>query len=162
VDILIFVTVGTQDVPFDRLIRSVEKEIEKGTIKEDVIVQCGCTKVKSKKMKMVNLMEMEEFKKTIKNASVVISHGGVGTIIDALNANKVVIVCPRLSKYKEHTNDHQLQIVKKFSEEGYIIPLKDPTKLAGALETAKIFKPKKYQSNTKNMINLIENFIDSN
>ena len=63
---MIFVTVGTQDVPFDRLIRAVEREIEKGTIKEEVIVQCGCTKVKSKKMKMVNLMEMEEFKRTIK------------------------------------------------------------------------------------------------
>ena len=159
---MIFVTVGTQDVPFDRLIRAVERELEKGTIKEEVIVQCGCTKVKSKKMKMVNLMEMEEFKRTIKNASVIISHGGVGTIIDSLNANKVVIVCPRLAKYKEHANDHQLQIVKKFSEDGYIIPLKDANKLAGALETAKIFKPKKYQSNTENMIKLIENFIDKN
>lgn len=159
---MIFVTVGTQDVPFDRLIRAVEKEIEKGTIKEEVIVQCGCTKVKSDKMKMVNLMDMDEFKSTVKNASVIIAHGGVGTIIDALNANKVVIVCPRLAKYKEHTNDHQLQIVKKFSEDGYIIPLKDPSKLAGALETAKIFKPKKYKSNTDNMIKLIENYIDNN
>ncbi len=159
---MIFVTVGTQDVPFDRLIRSVEKEINKGTIKEEVIVQCGCTKVKSDKMKMVKLMDMDEFKRTVKNASVIIAHGGVGTIIDALNANKVVIVCPRLAKYKEHTNDHQLQIVKKFSDLGYIIPLKDPNKLSSALEAAKIFKPKKYISNTENMVKLIENFIDNN
>lgn len=159
---MIFVTVGTQDVPFDRLIRAVEKEIEKGNIKEEVIVQCGCTKVKSDKMKMVNLMDMDEFKKTVKEASLIIAHGGVGTIIDALKYNKVVIVCPRLAKYKEHTNDHQLQIVKKFSDAGYIIPLKDPSKLSASLETAKIFKPKRYKSNTENMVNLIENFIDNN
>lgn len=159
---MIFVTVGTQDVPFDRLIRAVEKEIIKGTIKEEVIVQCGCTKITSDKMKMVNLMDMEDFKKTIKKASVIITHGGVGTILDALKLNKTVIVCPRLAKYKEHTNDHQLEIVKQFSDLGYIIPLKDPSKLSSALEASKIFKPKKYKSNTENMVKLIENFIDNN
>lgn len=159
---MIFVTVGTQDVPFDRLITSVEKQIKKGIIKEEVIVQSGCSKHKSNLMKIINYMDTDEFKKTIKKANIVITHGGVGTIIDSLNSNKIVIACPRLAKYKEHTNDHQLQIIKKFSNDGYIIPLKDPNKLAQALEEAKIFRPKKYKSNTKNMINLIENYIDSN
>lgn len=159
---MIFVTVGTQDVPFDRLITAVEKQIKKGTIKEEVIVQSGCSKYKSDKMKIINYMDTDEFKKTIKKANVVITHGGVGTIIDSLNANKIVIACPRLEKYKEHTNDHQLQIINKFSNDGYIIPLKDPNKLAQALEEAKIFRPKKYKSNTNNMVNLIENFIDNN
>ena len=159
---MIFVTVGTQDVPFDRLIKAVEKEITKGNIKEEVIVQCGCTKIISDKMKMVKYLSIDEFKDTVKKANLIIAHGGVGTIIDSLNANKVVIVCPRLAKYKEHTNDHQLQIVNKFSDLGYIIPLKDPNKLENALKDAKIFKPKKYKSNTENMVKLIENFIDSN
>ncbi len=159
---MIFVTVGTQDVPFDRLLNAVEKQIKKGIIKEEVIVQSGCSKYKSDKMKITNYMDNDEFKKNIKKANIIISHGGVGTIIDSLNANKIVIACPRLEKYKEAVNDHQLQIINKFSNDGYIIPLKDPNKLGQALEEAKIFRPKKYKSNTKNMINLIENYIDSN
>ncbi len=161
VDLLIFVTVGTQDVPFDRLIKAVEKEIEKGTIKEEVIVQCGCTKIVSDKMKIVKYLSIDEFTEYIKKANLVIAHGGVGTIMDILKYNKVGIVCPRLSKYKEHGNDHQIEIVKKFSDLGYIIPLNNPESLESALKKAKNFKPQKYKSNTKNMVNLIENFIDT-
>ncbi len=159
---MIFVTVGTQDVPFDRLIKSVEKQIKNGNIKEEVIVQSGCSKYTSNKMKIINYMDDYEFKKTMKQARIVITHGGVGSIIDALNMNKVIIACPRLAKYKEHTNDHQLQIINKFSNMGYLIPLKDLSKLENALQEAEIFRPKKYKSNTENMVKLIENFIDNN
>ena len=159
---MIFVTVGTQDVPFDRLLKAVEKQIKNGNIKEEVIVQCGKTKFKSKNMKFINFLELEEFNKLIKKANLIICHGGVGSILDGLKNNKVVIACPRLAKYKEHNNDHQLEIINKFSNDGYIIPLKDPNKLDIALEQALIFRPKKYKSNTNNMIKIIEDFIDSN
>ena len=156
---MIFVTVGTQDVPFDRLLKAVEKQIKNGNIKEEVIVQCGKTKFKSKNMKFINFLELEEFNKLIKKANLIICHGGVGSILDGLKNNKVVIACPRLAKYKEHNNDHQLEIINKFSNDGYIIPLKDPNKLDIALEQALIFRPKKYKSNTNNMIKIIEDFI---
>lgn len=159
---MIFVTVGTQDVPFDRLIKSVESEIKKGNINEEVIVQSGPSKLTSKHMKIINYMDIDEFKEYIKKSRIVITHGGVGTIIDSLNAGKVVIVAPRLQKYKEHVNDHQLQIVKKFSDLGYIIPLNDVKKLNIALKEAEIFKPKKYESNTENFIKLIDDFIEKN
>lgn len=159
---MIFVTVGTQDVPFDRLLKAVEKQIKNGNIKEEVIVQCGKTKFKSKNMKFINFLEIEEFNKLIKKANLIICHGGVGSILDGLKNNKVVIACPRLAKYKEHNNDHQLEIINKFSNDGYIIPLKDPNKLDIALEQALIFRPKKYKSNTNNMIKIIEDFIDNN
>lgn len=159
---MIFVTVGTQDVPFDRLLKAVEKQIKNGNIKEEVIVQCGKTKFKSKNMKFINFLELEEFNKLIKKANLIICHGGVGSILDGLKNNKVVIACPRLAKYKEHNNDHQLEIINKFSNDGYIIPLKDPNKLDIALEQALIFRPKKYKSNTNNMIKIMEDFIDNN
>lgn len=159
---MIFVTVGTQDVPFDRLLKEVEKQIKKGNIKDEVIVQSGNSKFTSDLMKVTNFFTKEEYTKLIKKSSLVITHAGVGTIIDSLNAGKVVIVAPRLQKYKEAVNDHQLEIIKKFSEMGYIIPLKEVNKLDIALKEAMIFKPKKYQSNTENMVKLIENFIDSN
>ena len=159
---MIFVTVGTQDVAFDRLLKSVQKLVNSGIIKDEVVMQSGCSKFTSKKIKVVNYMEPDQFKATLRQASVVITHGGVGTILDALKYNKIIIAVPRLSKYKEHTNDHQLQIINKFSSMGYIIPCKDINKLEMALEETKIFRPKKYKSNTLNFVNLIEEYIDNN
>ena len=161
VDILIFVTVGTQ-IPFDRLLKSVEKQIELGNIKEKVIVQAGVTNFKSDKMEIVSFIPMDEFKKIIEDAKIIICHGGVGTITDGLKNNKVIIACPRLERFNEAKNDHQKQIVENFGNAGFIIPLLDLKDLDKALEKAKTFKPKMYKSNTNNMINLLENYINKN
>lgn len=156
---MIFITVGSQ-LTFDRLLKAVDKEIEAGNIKDQVIVQGGKTKFKSKNMKIIKFLELDEFDKYIKDADLIISHGGVGSIIDALKYNKTVIATPRLKKYKEALNDHQIQIIENFGIEGYIIPLLDLTELNLAIEKVKTFKPKKYKSNTDNMVKLIEDFID--
>lgn len=156
---MIFITVGSQ-LTFDRLLKAVDKEIEAGNIKDQVIVQSGKTKFKSKNMKIIKFLELDEFDKYIKDADLIISHGGVGSIIDALKYNKTVIATPRLKKYKEALNDHQIQIIENFGIEGYIIPLLDLTELNLAIEKVKTFKPKKYKSNTSNMVKLIEDFID--
>ena len=58
-------------------------------------------------------------------ASFIITHGGVGSIISSLKLNKKVIAVPRLSKYNEHVNDHQLQIIEDFDKQGYIIGTKN-------------------------------------
>lgn len=159
VDILIFVTVGTQ-IPFDRLLKNIEKEIKQGNIKDKVIVQAGVTNFKSDKMEIINFLPMDEFKKIIKDAKIIICHGGVGTITDGLRNNKTIIACPRLKKYNEAKNDHQIQIVENFGNNGYIIPLLNPEDLGTALKKAETFKPQKYKSNTKNMVKLLENYID--
>lgn len=156
---MIFITVGSQ-LTFDRLLKAVDKEIEAGNIKDQVIVQGGKTKFKSKNMKIIKFLELNEFDKYIKDADLIISHGGVGSIIDALKYNKTVIATPRLKKYKEALNDHQIQIIENFGIEGYIIPLLDLTELNLAIEKVKTFKPKKYKSNTNKMVKLIEDFID--
>ncbi len=159
---MIFVTLGTQDKSFDRLLKSIDEEIEKGNIKEKVIVQAGFTKYKTKNMEIHYLFEKEEFDKYIKECSLLITHGGVGSILSGLRNNKVVIASPRLSKYNEHMNDHQVQIVSKFSKDGLLLAYNENDDLSNLIKEAKTFKPKKYKSNTENMINLIENFIDNN
>lgn len=156
---MIFVTVGSQ-LTFDRLLKTIDKEIEIGNIKDKVIVQGGKTKYKSKYMTIIKYLDLDEFENYIKNADLIISHGGVGSIIDALKYNKTVIATPRLKKYKEALNDHQIQIIENFGIEGYIIPLLDLTELNLAIEKVKTFKPKKYKSNTNKMVKLIEDFID--
>ena len=157
---MIFVTLGTQDKSFSRLLKAIDKEIEKGNIKDKVVVQAGFTKYKSKNMEIFDLIPADKFDQYIEKSDLVITHGGAGSILTALKKNKKVIAAARLSKYKEHTNDHQIQIVKEFSDEGYILELNDFNKLGKLIEKSKKFKPKKFMSNTKNMIKLLEDYIE--
>ena len=159
---MILVTLGTQDTSITRLLDASKKQIDLGNIKDKVIVQAGCTKYKSKDMQILDLIPYDEFEKYIKECDLLITHGGVGSIITGLKNKKKVIAAARLAKYKEHTNDHQLQIIKNLSVSGYILPLDDFDKLDEVLISVKTFKPKTYKSNTDNMIKLISNYIDNN
>lgn len=160
---MIFVTLGTQDKPFKRLIKSVERQIELGNIKEEVIVQAGCTKYKSKydNMKIINYMPIEEFNKYLDNAKLIITHAGVGTILKALGKDKIVIAAARKKFYGEHVNDHQEQILNNFTQSGYILPLRSFRKLNEVIEEAKKFKPQKFESNNINFTNSLEEEINN-
>ncbi len=157
---MIFVTLGTNDEQFPRLLKAIDREIENGNIKEKVIVQAGCTKYESKNMEIMDLVPRDEFDRLISECDLLITHGGVGSILTGINNGKKVIAVPRLARYKEHLNDHQLQIVENFSERKYIIAVKDLNKLGKAIEKAKTFKPQKFVSNTHNIIKIIEDYID--
>lgn len=158
---MILVTLGTQDKDFSRLLKAVEKQIEKGNIKDKVVAQIGTTKYKSNLMETFDLIPSDKFNELMSECDILITHGGVGSILAGLKENKKVIAAARLSKYKEHVNDHQLEIIDKFTKSGYILELKDFEKLDKILKKCKTFKPKKYKSNTENMVKLIEDYIDS-
>ncbi len=157
---MILVTLGTQDKEFSRLLKQIDKEISIGTIKEKVIVQAGYTKYQSDNMEIFDLVSPEKLSELTSQARIIITHGGAGSILDGIKKGKIVIAAARLKKYKEHTNDHQKQIIKEFTDKGYILELRDFAKLGKILEKAETFKPKKYISNTDNMINLIDNYIE--
>lgn len=159
---MILITLGTQDKQFTRLLDVVQEQIDKGNIKDRVVVQAGYTKYDSKDMEIFDLIDRDKFSDLISKCDILITHGGVGSIITGLQNNKKVIVAPRLAKYDEHMNDHQIQITDNFSKVGYILPLYENDDLGKILEEAKTFKPKRFRSNTKNMIKLISNYIDNN
>ncbi len=158
---MILVTLGTQDKSFVRLLEAIQKQIDLGAIKDRVVVQAGYTKFKSKDMEIFELIPMEQFDDLIKSCDILITHGGVGSIITGLKNDKKVIAAARLKKYNEHTNDHQLQIIENFDSAGYILKLDDFDKLGKIVSLAKKFKPNKYKSNTKNMIKLVDEYIES-
>lgn len=159
---MILVTLGTQDKKFYRLLEAIEKQLETGNIKDRVVVQAGCSSnFKSKKMEIFDLIPMDEFDNLIKKCDILITHGGVGSIITGLKNNKKVIAAARLKKYGEHTNDHQLQIIDTFSNEGFIMNLRDFDELDITLKEIQNFKPRKYKSNTKSFIKLLEEEINN-
>lgn len=159
---MILVTLGTQNNSFQRLLEEVQKNIDNGKIKDEVIVQKGYTKFESNDMKLFNEISQDEFNKLIDQANLVITHGGVGSIITAITKGKKVIAVPRLKKYNEHVNDHQIEIIDSFNEKGYIIGIHSVEELGEALEKAKNFKPQKYMKNTGNILKLVEDFIERN
>jgi len=157
---MILVTLGTQDKKFKRLLQAVERAITKLNITDDVIVQAGSTKYKSNKMKIYDYLSMDEMDNHIKSADLIITHAGVGTILKGLEYGKTMIVAPRLHQYKEHVNDHQVQILDTFEKEGYIIALRDFEKLPEIIKEAEDFKPKKVKSNNENFIKRFDEEIE--
>lgn len=159
---MILVLLGTQDNSFHRLLDKIQELIEKKVINEEVVVQAGRTKYQSKDMKIFSLVSQDKLRDLTEKADMVITHGGVGSIVMSLKMGKKVIAVPRLSAFGEHVNDHQIQIVDSFNKQGFLIGVIELDDLEKALEKAKTFKPKKFVSQTDNMIKIIEDFIDNN
>ena len=158
---MIFVTLGTQDKPFVRLLKALDKALVKGSIKDRVVVQAGTTKYESTNMEIFDFLDIKAFEDCIKECDLLITHGGVGSIFTGLKKGKKVIAVSRLSKYGEHVNDHQLEIVRKFVDDGYILELRDFNKISKILDKASKMRFKKMKNvSNKRMVNLIEDFID--
>ena len=158
---MIFVILGTQDKDFSRLLKEMDRLIDEKNITQEVVVQAGTTKYQSKNMKIFDLLPMTEFNRFIGKADLIITHGGVGSIMNSLKKGKKVIAVPRLKKYGEHTNDHQLQIVKEFAKQGYVIPCWNVKDLKKCIKESKTFQTKRYKSSNKKMLELIEEVIQA-
>ena len=157
---MILVLLGTQKNSFNRLLQAIEELIENGIIKERVLVQAGYTKYKTDKMKIFDMISSEELDNLIDEANIVITHGGVGSIIRALKKKKKVIAVPRLHKFSEHVNDHQRQIVEVFRSKNYIIGVQNLEDLGDAINQIDEFKPNDYKSDNQKMISIIDDFIN--
>ena len=161
---MILVLLGTQNNSFHRLLEEVEKNIENENINEEVIVQAGYTKfepyTKKQPIKVFSTISREELDSLIAKANLVISHGGVGSMITANQKGKKVIAVPRYKKYHEHVNEHQVDTIEIFAKRGYVMPLKDVEELGKALNEINDFNPKKYEKDeNSNIIGIIEKFI---
>lgn len=131
---MIFVTVGNHNQGFDRLIKKMD-EIA-GITDEQVIMQIGYTTYKPVNAEYFSFLEsFEEILRLNREARVVVSHAGAGSIVTALKEKTPVIVVPRLKKYNEHMNDHQLEIAKAMSENKNVIVIYDVENLEGSLKS---------------------------
>ncbi len=149
---MILVILGTQRQDFKRLL----DEIEHSSINEEILVQAVSTDYISKKMNIVPFIPFDEMEKQIRQARIVITHGGTGSIIQALQAGKIVITCARMKKYGEHVDDHQIEIVRAFSDAGYILELSEGESLDEVLHKAAEFRPMKFESNNSHFVNKLK------
>lgn len=110
---MIFVTVGTHEQPFDRLVCAIDKLKGKGIIREDVIIQTGYSNYQPRHCRWHKLLPYNEMVKNVASARIVITHGGPSSFIMPLQVHKIPVVVPREEKYGEHVNDHQVAFCKE-------------------------------------------------
>jgi UDP-N-acetylglucosamine transferase subunit ALG13 len=156
---MIFLTVGTQ-FPFDRLVRTVDEVCENG-FREEIFAQIGDTSYKPRNFQSVASLSKNMFDKYLKGASGVISHAGMGVIIMALDNKKPLLAMPRLKKYGEVVNDHQVDIARKFEKLGHILSVYSMEELPEKLQQLKAFVPKPRENQAQAVANRIARFLQS-
>lgn len=105
---MIFVTVGTHEDQFNRLIEEMDRIKESGSLQEDVFIQTGYSDYKPIHCRNAVSLGYQEIDQRMKEARVVITHGGPGSIMHALRYNKIPIVVPRQKWFGEHIDNHQV------------------------------------------------------
>lgn len=136
---MIFIIVGTQE-PFDRLIRYMD-EWAGITGYYDIVAQIAEASYKPSNFRWFEFAPVSEFDKQFREAHLIVSHAGMGSIISALQYAKPIIVMPRLASLKEHRNDHQVATARSFSRLGYVNSVYSKEELFDSLNKRNQIKP---------------------
>ena len=161
---MIFVTVGTHEQPFDRLVQKVDELKRDNIIKDDVIIQTGFSTYEPKYCQWSKLIPYQQMVKNVADARIVITHGGPASFIMPLQIGKTPIVVPRQHKFNEHVNDHQVEFVRNVAQRmGTIIPVEDIETLGEVVSNYnKLMETKKHniKSNSENFNNDLEKLVE--
>lgn len=116
---MIFVTAGTERFPFDRLIRAVD-ELQESLNGEPVFMQTGSSTYRPS-CPYVRFLSYHEFCEKIREARIVVSHAGAGTLLMCAELGKVPIMLARQSGLGEHVDNHQQMLAERMVDQGRII-----------------------------------------
>lgn len=148
---MIFVTVGTHEQQFNRLLKEIDRLVEKKIIKEEVFIQTGYSDYEPRHCKWSKLIPYKEMEAKVKEARIVITHGGPASFIAPLQIGKTPIVVPRQFELDEHVNNHQVDFAKQVSERmGTIIPIYDIKDLEKTIKDYDKIVKEKSKNNTSN------------
>ena len=128
---MILLVVGTQE-PFDRLVKAVDTWVASSGYTQ-IFGQIANASYFPENFKYTQFIDPAEFNEKFKTASLIVGHAGMGTILQALQFSKPIIVLPRLVKYHETRNDHQVPTAKSFGKLGYVRDVYNETELFDAL-----------------------------
>lgn len=110
---MIYVSVGTEKFPFDRLLKRLDLAVENNEIRQPVYAQIGCSEYKPKNYGYKDRMPFEEMVENINKSNIIVLHAGIGSTLLALSLGKIPILFPRKACYNEHLDDHQIEFAKK-------------------------------------------------
>ena len=118
---MIFVTVGTEKFPFNRLLKAIDKGVENGKICNEVFAQIGNSNYTPSSFKFESFLPFEQLINYINKAEIVITHAGVGSTLLCLILNKIPILFPRYAALREHVDDHQVEFSLKLEKEKAVL-----------------------------------------
>jgi UDP-N-acetylglucosamine transferase subunit ALG13 len=124
---VIFVTLGTQAYPFDRLLRGLEG------VEEELVVQGGLSAYRPAGAAWFDYLEYTPLLEHVRRARIVVSHAGIGTVMTVVAEGKRPVVVPRLHRHGEAVDDHQVPIARRLAEAGLVKLVEEPGQLAAAL-----------------------------
>ena len=156
---MIFVAVGTQKFQFDRLLKAIDILIDDGLLDEEVYAQIGYSNHVPEHYHFDKMMDKSKYDSMIKKCDLLVTHSGVGTIVLGLKYSKPVIVVPRLKRYGEHIDDHQVQIADAFSDRNLVLKCEDTEDLIASIKEARSHRFDRYISKNDVVIREIESFL---
>ena len=158
---MIFVTLGSQKFQFNRLLQKIDELVKEEAIKEEIFAQIGYSDYKPENYQYKDFLNRNEFSEIQSKADVVITHGGTGAIIGAVKKGKKVLAVPRLAKYGEHVDDHQIQLLQQFDGMEIIEACYELDDFEKALKKLRETEYRKYETKTKKIIDSIEDYLRS-
>ena len=118
---MIFITVGTENFPFNRLLKAIDEAKASNQIKEEVFAQRGNSDYLPSNYDFANFLDFYKELEYIKKADIVITHAGTGSTFLTLSFGKIPIIFPRQKIYNEHLDDHQIEFTKKMQQQGKVL-----------------------------------------
>lgn len=158
---MIFVTLGSQKFQLNRLLRQLDESLKLQGVMwtEDIFAQIGAADYVPERYPCKHFLDRKEFETKVQKSDLILTHAGVGTIITALSMKKKVLVYPRLKKYQEAVDDHQLSIADAFSKNNYLMVCKESDDLWEKIEECRRHEFTPYVSNRDKVIQVIEDFL---
>jgi len=158
---MILIVLGTWNMPFPRPLAEIESLIDLGLIKDEIIVQSGFTKFKSKYLNLTPFFEQTILEDLYKKAEFIVCQAGIGSIMMGLKNNKKIISIARKRIYNEHIDNHQEDILTSFSKQKLVLKWDDKNNLMSQINLLPGFTPRKYQFSEEQISKEIINFINS-
>ena len=156
---MIFVILGTQKFQMNRLLIQVDSLVSSGEIRGPVLAQIGHSDYEPKSFPFRRFLDKAEFDRLVSEAGVIVTHGGVSTIVSALKCRKRIVVCPRLARYGEHVDDHQREIARAFARKGYLLCCEEGDDLAEMIASCEGKGFQEYVSQTNEITRIINGFL---
>ena len=157
---MIFVITGTQKFEFNRLLKAIDVLLANKKITDKVFAQTGYSTYIPQNYEYSGYLSMSEFNKYINEASLIVCHSGAAAINSSLKASKIVVVVPRLQKFNEHVDDHQLEIAKKYNDANLLEVCYDIEKLYEHIEIAKKKEFAKLENNQNKIVDIIGKWLE--
>lgn len=156
---MIFVIVGSQKFPFERLLREVDRLIATGQIPQEVFAQIGVSEFEPEHMKWQRFLDKDTFDETIRRCDLLITHAGEGSIMTGLLMGKKVIAVPRYARLGEHVSDHQLEIARALAKQNCICNVEDIHQLGQTIRWLDEHSLSPYQSGRQTILRTIREFV---